>query len=283
LFIFVFFKMEIPIPTVHLFPALDQKLITLLRSLTPEEWNYSTLAKQWTVKDIASHLLDGNLRMLSIVRDGFFGNTPKGLNTYRDVVDFLNGLNADWVIASKRLSPRVIVSLLEQTGGECHEVLLNLDPFATAVFSVAWAGETESKNWFHIAREYTERWHHQQQIREAVGREGIMDRKFYFPLIDTFMRALPHTYRNVAAKHDTHVIIRVTTEAGGAWSLLRANNVWKLSPSEIPPAAEITLDPSTAWKLFTKGISADEARAKIQFGGDEFLCKPILSMLSVMA
>jgi hypothetical protein len=34
---------------------------------------------------------------------------------------------------------------------------------------VAWAGEAESKNWFHVARDYSEKWHHQQQIREAVS------------------------------------------------------------------------------------------------------------------
>jgi len=275
--------MEIPIKTIHLFPKLDQKLIGLLRSLQQEEWQYPTLAKQWTVKDVASHLLDGNLRLLSMVRDNFFGNTPKGVNSYQDLVGFLNGLNADWVLATKRLSPRVIISLLDQTGAEYHEILKSLDPFATSIFSVAWAGEAESKNWFHIAREYTEKWHHQQQIREAVGKQGIMDREFYFPLIDTLMQALPHAYRNTVSSENTHVRVIVTTEVGGSWSIIRLNNMWKLSSSEIPTTAEIILDPSTAWKLFTKGISGVEAKSKIQFAGDEQLCKPILSMLSVMA
>jgi uncharacterized protein (TIGR03083 family) len=275
--------MEIPIQTLHLFPKLDQKLVTLLRSLKPDEWNNRTLAKLWTVKDIASHLLDGNLRLLSMVRDDFFGHTPKGLNSYQDLVAFLNGLNADWVIATKRLSPQVIIQLLDQTGVECHEVLKNLDPFAPAPFSVAWAGETESKNWFHIAREYTERWHHQQQIREALGKQGIMDRELYFPLMDTFMRALPHTYRNTTAPELTHIKVSVTTEAGGSWSLLRQQGYWVLATSEIPPSAEIVIDPHTAWKLFTKGVSPDDAQHKIQFKGDKQFCAPILEMVSVMA
>src|SRR6187551_3423380 len=99
--------MEIPIKTLHLFSKLDLKLIELLRSLHPEDWSRPTLAKQWTVKDIASHLLDGNLRMLSVIRDNYSGNTPKGLNSYQDLVDYLNQLNTDWVIATKRLSPNV--------------------------------------------------------------------------------------------------------------------------------------------------------------------------------
>ena len=32
-----------------------------------------------------------------------------------------------------------------------------LKPFDKAIFSVAWAGQDESENWFHIAREYTEK------------------------------------------------------------------------------------------------------------------------------
>src|SRR5687768_17475954 len=108
--------MQIPIPTLHLFPVLDQKLITLLRSLTPEEWNRSTRAKLWTVKDIASHLLDGNLRTLSMSRDRYFGEKPTDMNSYDDLVRYLNQLNADWVKATKRLSAAVLIEFLESTG-----------------------------------------------------------------------------------------------------------------------------------------------------------------------
>src|SRR5688572_10495340 len=103
--------MHIPIPTLHLFPKLDQKLIELLKSLSIDEWSRPTLAKQWTVKDIASHLLDGNIRTLSFSRDQFFGERPDAINSYQDIVDYLNRLNADWVKATKRVSPTVLIEL----------------------------------------------------------------------------------------------------------------------------------------------------------------------------
>ena len=59
-----------PIDTVSLFPLLDQELIALLRSLKRDDWYRPTLARLWTVKDIAAHLLDGNMRTLSLARDG---------------------------------------------------------------------------------------------------------------------------------------------------------------------------------------------------------------------
>jgi len=276
--------MQVPIPTVHLFPQLDEKLIELLRSLRPDDWSKHTVAKQWTVKDVATHLLDGNIRMLSIVRDNFFGEAPGKIETYQDLVDFLNRLNADWVKATKRMSPSVLIELLEITGKEYASCVAKLDPFKPAVFSVAWAGEAQSLNWFHIAREYTEKWHHQQQIREAVNKPGIMSRELYYPLIDTFMQALPHTYRNIQANEDQVVKVTVTSESGGDWFLIYKNSGWMLRKDKpVQIDSTVVIDPDTAWKLFTKALSGSEAEKRIKFTGDESLGKPILSMLSVMA
>lgn len=277
--------MDIPIQTLHLFPKLDEKLIGLLRSLQPEDWSKPTLAKLWTIKDVATHLLDGNIRMISMVRDNFFGETSDKVESYQDLVAFLNRLNADWVKATKRISPSVLIELLEITGKEYCACIEQLDPFKPAMFSVAWAGEEKSMNWFHIAREYTEKWHHQQQIREAVNQTmPLMTREFYYPLIDTFMRALPHTYRNVKVKSGQAVQVAVTSEAGGNWFMIYEDTGWKLSkdkPAQIN--STVTLEPDTAWKLFTKALNGTKAQKRIKFTGDGALGEPILSMLSVMA
>lgn len=276
--------MQIPIQTLHLFPKLDETLISLLKSLSPQEWSKPTLARLWTVKDIASHLLDGNFRGVSLLRDGYVGDTPGNIDTYQDLVSFLNQLNADWVKATKRISPSLLIELLELTGKEYYQELAKLDQSKPALFSVAWAGQTESPNWFHIAREYTEKWHHQQQIREAVNKPGIMTREFYYPLINTFMRALPHTYRSTQAEIGTAIRVIITSELGGEWLLIRGKSQWGLSETQIDYIkTQIEIDPDTAWKLFTKGVSSLEAEKKIKFIGDIELAKSILTMVSVMA
>jgi len=252
--------------------------------LEPGDWQRPTLATHWTVKDIVSHLLDGNLRTISIVRDRFTGDPPGTIASYKELVDYLNQLNASWVKAAKRLSPAVLIELLEITGKEFYECLNRLEPFAPSAFPVDWAGENESQNWFHIAREYTEKWHHQQQIREAVNKPGIMTREFYYPMIDTFMRALPHTFRNKEAPDGSLVKISVTGEQGGQWLLQRSPGQWKLTREiQDQPSVEITVDPVTAWQLFTKGIDQEEASKRMAFKGDVELGKPILEMVSVMA
>lgn len=246
--------MIVPIPTTHLFPVLDQQLIELLQSLAKDDWYKPSIAKKWQVKDIAAHLLDGNIRTLSLSRDQHSLQPDKPITNYQELVDYLNELNATWVQASKRMSPELLTELLASTGQQFCEYIASLDPFEDAIFSVAWAGEEVSKNWFHVAREYTEKFIHQQQIRDAVGQPGLLSRELFYPFIDTFLCGLPHTYRNVQAVDGTVICVHVTTDAGGNWYLTRSNDHWHLAKeTDKDIAATVTIDPGTAWKLFSKG------------------------------
>jgi uncharacterized protein (TIGR03083 family) len=275
--------MNVPIPTLHLFLPLDQKLIELLKSLSPEDWKKPTMAKLWTVKDVAAHLLDGNFRDLALSQN-YIGDPPSPIQSYRDLVDYLNRLNADWVRAMKRVSPNTIIELLEVTQQPVIDYYHSLDLEAPAVFSVSWAGEQKSQNWFHIAREYTERWHHQQQIREAVGKEGIIDKEFFSPLINTFMMALPYTYRHTTAADGTVISVRVNDPSFEEWRITSHHQQWNFT-SQINgmPHTTVEMNGDTAWKLFTKALPESVASEKIKISGNQELGKPIFKMTSVMA
>jgi uncharacterized protein (TIGR03083 family) len=273
-----------PILVTHLFAPLEDKLIALLKSLSPSEWEAPTVCRLWTVKDISAHLLDTNLRRISMLRDRYFGESPGPVNSYEELVRFLNQLNADWVKAARRLSPALITDLMELSSQKVCELTAQLDPFAPALFPVTWAGEEQSVMWFDLAREYTERWHHQQQIRHAVNKPGIMSREFYYPVLDTFIRALPHTFRTVASVDGTTLKLQITGEAGGSWYLRRAGGSWELSKKESSaPTAEVVIDEQIAWRLFTKGIDRDAAAQKIEFRGDKSLASHVLDLVAVMA
>jgi len=275
---------KIPLDIVHLFPKLDAALISLLQSLNSDEWATPTIAKKWSVKDIAAHLLDGNMRTISMLQDGYFTPAPV-IESYQDLVHFLNDLNAAWVNAMKRVSPQQLILLLADTGKTFYNQLAKLNPFAPAVFSVAWAGEESSENWFHIAREYTEKWLHQQQIRDAVNKPGIMTREFFLPFIDVFMCGLPHTFRQTNATAGTTVQVDINTDIGGSWCVKKqAGDGWKLCDGPAcKPAAMVSMDPDTAWKLFSKGLRPENALKKIKIHGDADLGRVVLNMLSVMA
>lgn len=143
-----------PILVADLFPEVGHRLVNLLRVLTPEEWHLPTVSSRRTVKDIASHLLDGSLRRLSMQRDGY--RPADGRSKPRPdepPTDFLNWLNDEWEVGTRRLSPNVLVGLIEWADGELAEFFRSLDPHGPAIFPVAWAGEERSENWMDVARD----------------------------------------------------------------------------------------------------------------------------------
>jgi len=272
------------IDVVALMPELDNLLFKLLEDLSVADWDKQTIAPNWKVKDVAVHLLDGNLRALSMLRDEYYGEKPDNINSYEDLIDFLNRLNADWVKATKRLSPKVIIDLLKSSGKEYCDFLASLNLNDKAQFSVAWAGENESKNWFHIAREYTEKWHHQQQIRLAIGDEQeLLEEKWYLPYLDTSVRALPHHYRNVEGKDKDLVKFTFLGKTVKSW-LLYYDNGWELFSSiNQVPISEVKIQDNNAWKIFTKGIKREEAIKNSEIIGDQKLGEKIFDLIAVMA
>jgi hypothetical protein len=175
--------------------------------------------------------------------------------------------------------------LLEITGKEYSKFVGSIDLAADAIFPVSWAGEERSKNWFHLAREYTEKWHHQQQIREPTGQDGIMTNELVYPVMDTFMCGLPYTYRSVVAMRETTVQISIETEIGGNWFLVQKENGWQLY-RKLPPmtvSSSVHIPPDIAWKLFTKGISPATAMQQVSFKGNKELAQVALTLVAVMA
>lgn len=275
---------EIPIDARSLFRPLHGKLIDLLTSLSVKDWSEPTVAKKWCVKDVVSHMLDTKLRVLSIQRDQYFGEVPPEMNEKEDLIDWINKLNDDWVVATRRLSPDVLTSLLDPLGNEVADYYNALDPWEESIFPVAWAGETRSFNWMHVAREYTEYWHHQQQIREAVGRQGIMTRQLFFPVMDTFFLALPYTFREVEAEEGSVVKVTITSEIGGNWFLERTNEKWNLVVEPTASASAImTIPYELSWQLFSKSLRPEDVQDKVRMEGDQRLGRKVLDMVAVMA
>ena len=277
-----------PLEKINALPLLGElhaKLIELLRGLSPEQWNSPTVCPAWKVRDIAAHLLDTDLRRLSFCRDRLRPPAPGSpITGYGDLVRFLNELNADWIRVAQRLSFQVLVDLQSVVGPQVNDFWMALDPDEPAEFPVSWAGETVSANWFDCAREYTERWHHQQQIREAVGAAGLTSRHWLHPVLATFVRALPAGYRDVEALPGATVTFAIDGEAGGVWTLRRNRNEWELlagSPST--PTATVKTDQDVAWRIFTKGIARETASKRTTILGVESLGTPFLKTLAIMA
>src|SRR5215472_9067856 len=214
-----------PILCAHLLRPVDEKLVDLLRSLSAEEWDLQTIAPMWKVRDVAAHLLDTSLRKLSMVRDHCFVKAAE-IRSNDDLIALVNRLNQEGVTVYRRLSPQVLIEMIRIASEESARFHESLDPLAPAAFAVSWAGEQMSFNWFDTARELTERWHHQQQIRLATNRPGIMTPEFYYPVLDCFMRGMPHVFRDVEGPIGARVLVEISGECGGVWCLEKEATRW---------------------------------------------------------
>jgi uncharacterized protein (TIGR03083 family) len=271
-----------PILCAHLLRSVDEKLVDLLGSLEPSEWNLPTIAPLWKVRDVAAHLLDTVLRKLSLVRDSCYVEADT-IRSPQDVIALVNRLNAEGVAVYRRLSPPVLIDMMKtacQQSAWFHE---SLDPFAPAAFAVSWAGEEASLNWFDTARELTERWHHQQQIRLATNRPGIMIPELYHPVLDCFVRGLPHIYRDVDVPVGTALLLEISGECGGQWLLSRGSARWHfVSRSTREFASRVRIPQELAWRVFTKGIDRDSARAQIEIEGNRDLGERVLRLTAIV-
>jgi uncharacterized protein (TIGR03083 family) len=271
-----------PILCAHLFRRVDERLIDLLSSLAPAEWDVQTIAPLWKVRDVAAHLLDTALRKLSIVRDSCYVE-PVNIRSPQYLITLINRLNREGVTVYRRLSPKVLIDMMKEACEQSARFHESLDPFAPAAFAVSWAGEESSPNWFDTARELTERWHHQQQIRLATNRPGIMTPELYYPVLDCFVRGLPYLYRDVGAPVGTLLLLQISGDCGGRWFLLKKAQGWHLvKPSGEKPASRVTVPQELAWRIFTKGIDRDSARAQITVEGNRHLGDKVLQLTAIV-
>ncbi|HEX6639780.1 MAG TPA: maleylpyruvate isomerase N-terminal domain-containing protein, partial [Thermoanaerobaculia bacterium] len=120
-----------PILVAPLFAPIHDELMSLLRSLTAEEWLAPTAAGVWTVRDVAAHLLDTGMRRLAMHRDGYAPPLPPEAFA-NGLAAFVNGMNASGVAYAQRFSPALLIDLHERYGAQLAEFLASLDPFADA-------------------------------------------------------------------------------------------------------------------------------------------------------
>jgi len=275
-----------PILCAPLIRKADEALIDLLRSLTPNEWDLQTIAPAWQVRDVAAHLLDTAFRKLSMVRDGVRdGNFVEAveIRSPADVVALVNRLNREGVTVYRRLSPPILIELMTAACNQSADFHQSLDPFGPAAFGVSWAGEDNSLNWFDTARELTERWHHQQQIRLATNRPGLMTPELYHPVLDCFLRGLPHAFRDVAAPSGTIVQVDISGDCGGRWTMIKNPLAWTLIRNlEVECKSRVTIPQALAWRLFTKGIDPDGIRPLIEIEGDPVLGENVLHLTAIV-
>lgn len=267
---------EVPVRDVR--PLLAEEradFLALLGCMGEADWLMPTEAGRWTVKDVALHVLDDELGWLSRGRD----RDPSGLlddtGDYRQFVAALDAKNQRWVDGASGLSHRVVQDLLEWSGRQVDQYYASLDLREPS--KVLWAGPGPVPVWFDLARDLTERWVHQQQIRDAARMPGHHDR-FLPDVLHTFVWAFPYQYRPEAAPGTT--VQLDFGHSGGSWILSRAARGWVLDEGTARwPAATLRMASQVAWRQLT-GLPVSSGQYAAE--GDDSLVRPLLAVRGII-
>jgi uncharacterized protein (TIGR03083 family) len=255
------------------------RLLRLLRRLTPDEWGLPTVAAPWTVRDVAAHLLGDDLNRLSRSRDGHPGAGPR---PGESLPEFIHRINDEWVHATSRTSPAMILSLLGTTTPEVLAFWASVDLDALGE-PVSWAGPAPAPVWLDCARDFTEYWVHQEQIRDATGRRDPDVPDGVHAVLDTFLRAVPHTLEGRPRPAGTSVAVQVDGPGGGRWSWRHDGEVWRPARSEPGRGTVVRFDAAdTVWRLGTRMLSPAEAGRRAEVTGDDELAQQVLQIVCII-
>ena len=272
-----------PVDASPLFRPLLRELTGLLRTINAADWDRPTLAGAWRVRDVAAHLLDAELRKIAAYRDGHVPPPDFPIHSNQDLARFVNTLNGAGVAHGRRLSSRLLVDLLEITGGWAADLFAHLPLHEPSIWAVSWAGEARSENWMDIGREYTERWHHQMQIRDAIDEPRLLTPHWMETLLDLSVRALPVAYAGHAAPDGATVSLEVHGPTSGAWSVVRDDGQWRVVRGRPHgPDALVRLATDDAWRVFYNAVGSPGLEHRIEIHGNRDLALPLLRARSVI-
>jgi uncharacterized protein (TIGR03083 family) len=215
-----------------LLPLLRAELVALLTGLSGDDWRRPTACPGWSVHGVAAHLLGVELGNVSVRRDRWGLGPGEG----EDLDSWLNAFNQQWVEAARRISPALLVELINLAGlwFEEHRATLDLDATGGPV---PWAtGSDPAPVWLDVAREYMERYVHQLQIRQATAHPPL-GAAFTSPVLATAAHALPRALDLVSRPVGTVVTFSAEGEGGGSWQVVRATAGWELDPAPVAGAA----------------------------------------------
>jgi uncharacterized protein (TIGR03083 family) len=260
------------------------ELTALLRQLPADSWNKSTVAGTWRVRDVVAHLVDVSMRRLSFHRDRHITPAPpQPVVTERDFVAFINSQNRQWVEAAGRISPRMLTDLFAFTTSALADFAEAFPDDGPALFPVSWAGEAQSEGWFDLGREFTELWHHQAQVRDAVLAPPLGDPAWLHAVLLIALRGLPHAFRDARVDPGQTLTIEITGPAGGVWTLKRGGDGWTLwAGQERDETARVTLSDETAWRLLFNALPVERADKLVTRSGDPAVYGPLLRARSVI-
>lgn len=248
-----------------LFTVERDRLSELLAGLSAEDWQRPSPCPGWSVLGLCCHLLGDDFGLLARHRDRHHGTVPPDGATEGEFITWLDDVQAEWVRASRRLSPRLITDLLRWTAPQVADTFRREDPQAR-IASVSWAGSGPVPAWLDQARELTEYWIHRQQLLQGLGRPSDLRADVAGPVLDGLRWAYPYRLAQAQARPGDSVTITVTGPVTKSWHLVATGAGWQFDEPGARIAATLTLSTDQAWRLLTNNLPAGSRSALVASG-----------------
>jgi uncharacterized protein (TIGR03083 family) len=256
-----------PSDITGLFGVERARLSELLDDLEPADWQRPSPCPGWTVLGLCCHLLGVDFSLLSWERDGYLGTPPPEGASEAEFIAWLDDMQAEWVRAARRLSPRLVTELLGWTGPRVTEVLRRQDPRARTA-SVSWASAGQVPVWLDQARELSERWIHRQQLLQALGRPSDLRADLAGPVLDGLRWAYPYRLGQHPAEPGDTVAIAISGPVPRTWQLVATAAGWEYRDEPgTRVVAGLSLTTEQAWRLLTNNLPAAEQTHLTTSGG----------------
>lgn len=239
-----------------LFAVERDRLNELLADLQAGDWQQPSPCPGWSILGLCCHLLGDDFGLLARHRDGHYGTPSPGGATEGEFVSWLDELQAEWVRASRRLSPRLVTELLRWAGPQIADTFRREDPRARTA-SVSWAGPGPAPVWLDQARELSEYWIHRQQILQGLGRPSDLRADLAGPVLDGLRWAYPYRLAQARAQPGDTVTITITGPVTKIWRLVAAESGWQFADQPgSRRAASLAMSTEQAWRLLTNNLPA---------------------------
>ncbi len=271
---------EPPRDYAGLFAVERDRLTELLAGLQAADWERPSPCPGWTVLGLCCHLVGDDLGLLARNRDGFLGTrAPAGSEA--EFAAWLDELQAEWVRAARRLSPRLVTDLLRWAGPQINVMFAGEDVRARTA-SVSWAGPDLVPAWLGQARELSEYWIHRQQVLQALGRPSDLRADLAGPVLDALRWAYPYRLASAAAQLGDTLSISVTGPLARTWHLVAAEAGWQFGDQPGPRlVGSLAMNTEQAWRLLTNNMPA-AGQAALTVSGDDAITTVLLRTRAII-
>jgi hypothetical protein len=226
-------------------------------------------------------LLGDDLSLLAGRRDQHLGTPPPEGLSEEGFIGWLDDLQIEWVRAMRRLSPRLVVDLLEWAGPQIVSTVNAQDPSAVMA-NVSWASTTVVPVWLDQARELSERWIHRQQILQSLGRPGDLRSDLAGPVMDGLRWAYPFRLERHRRTPGATVEITVSGDVNLRWNIVSNGASWEFYPAPGDSlAAELRLRSDQAWRLLSNNFDP-AVHGEIRASGDRDIVAALLRTRAII-